>query len=776
MSEHGDTPNASGHSAAGADRLRPLGIVRRPEVIALAGLFLVAGRLGVVAGRPGWVYVVVVGAAAIASELAFAAFGTRPRGARLWAQVAVLMAAMSAAVYATGWGFALGIGYVFVLGDAIRRSGSDAGLPVIIWSLTWIAAGEGALDAGLVPSGVAHTEAHGLATVGALGIVIMGRIAIETARDREQADLATRAAGARFRALVESTSDIVMIIDDSDQVTYVSPAFSRVLGYSLDVPALLRDALVHEDDEERTWAVLDRVREAPSRSAWSELRTRDAAGAWHWFEVSFTNQQDEAGLRGIVAMWREVTERKLFEQQLSYQAYHDPLTALPNRTAFLEHLRRALNGTGRSPGDVAVLVVDLDEFKSLNDRFGHDVGDRVLVELAGRLRGCVRAQDVVARFGGDEFTFLLSDFGSADGPVEVAERVLFRLQRPVAVGGSEIYVTASIGMATASPRDLTPRAAADVLREADLALYAAKEHGGGQSVMFDKSSAPPPSERGALEGELWDAVDDGQLVVHFQPEVRLSDARVVAMEALVRWHHPYRGMLLPATFLPLADGSSLSLVIDRFVLRTACAAATTWTPHPSAPEAPVVAVNLSPGYLREPDVVEEILHMVERAGLPPRKLQVEVSQRAAFAEGDRVAQVLWQLHGCGVRVALDDFGSGYAVLSSLRRFPIDELKLDRALVAGIAEDATDAAIVRGIVTTAHALGIRVVAVGVERGDQVDQLYEIGCDVAQGYRFADALTPDASAGLFRGDDRTVRGNGTRPGWATRARTRRATVRI
>jgi diguanylate cyclase (GGDEF)-like protein len=428
---------------------------------------------------------------------------------------------------------------------------------------------------------------------------------------------------------------------------------------------------------------------------------------------------------------------------LTFQAHHDALTLLPNRWFFLEQLEQAQRAARATSSLNAVLFLDVDRFKLINDSLGHEVGDRLLLAVTERLSASLRPGDIVARFGGDEFTVLLTELADSDTALVICDRIIDAMREPVLMDGHELFISSSVGVALSSGGS---ERATDLLRQADLAMYVAKEKGRGRWELFDPSFAPHVIERLELEGDLWRALEHGELLVHFQPEIEIKTGKVVATEALLRWRHPRKGMLEPDGFIPLAEESSLIVAIDRFVLAEACQWSRLWNSQNGGADPLVVSVNLSPRFMRQADVVADITSVLRESGVDPRCVQLEITERSAVTDIETTCAQLHQLRALGVRVAVDDFGTGYSSLSYLKQLPIDVLKLDKSFVDGLDEAESDVAIVQAIVTMGHALGVKVTAEGVERKEQAARLRELDCDSAMGWLWSKAVPAEELAAL------------------------------
>ena len=442
------------------------------------------------------------------------------------------------------------------------------------------------------------------------------------------------------------------------------------------------------------------------------------------------------------ALGHHVRLRLRAEQRLVHQAFHDHLTGLPNRALLLDRLDQALGRAAGREGAVAVLFLDLDDFKFVNDSLGHTAGDRLLAAVGDRLRACVPPPDTIARLGGDEFVVLLADLADPRVAEGVAARIDAALDASFALGDHEVAVTASVGMALNRPEH---ESSIDLLRDADVALRHAKVQGRAHSVVYVPAMGAALAERVALRAELRRAMAAGELRLAYQPLVELATGRVEAVEALVRWQHPVRGLLAAGEFVPLAEETGLIGVVGAWVLEEACRQGRSWQERYLAP--PVVDVNLSARQFQRPKLVEEVARALRASGLEPGYLRLEITESVVMPHGDAAVVTLRQLKGLGVQLALDDFGTGHSSLGYLRRFPLDLLKIDKAFIVGLGRDAGDVAIVQAVIGLAHTLGLRVVAEGVETGEQLARLHELGCELGQGYLFGHPAPDEAITALL-----------------------------
>src|SRR5215203_2552048 len=561
---------------------------------------------------------------------------------------------------------------------------------------------------------------------------------IRDVTERKEVENVVKESEERFRSLVQNASDIITILEADGTVRYISPALERVTGYKPEERVGTNAfGSVHPDDRERALGTFAEVLKKPGIHQPLEFRVPHKDGSWRYLEHVVNNLLDDPAVRGVVITSRDVTKRKALEKQLRHQALHDPLTGLPNRALFMDRLEHALTRANRRGSKIAVLFMDLDNFKITNDSLGHEIGDQLLVAVAERLKACLRPEDTVARLGGDEFTILVEEVHGVSDAARVAERIAESLQCPFALYQQEYFFTTSIGIALSSPLQKPP---ADLLRHADLAMYQAKHKGKARYEVFEPSMGTGVLERLRLENELRRALERGEFKVYYQPIVPLEGGRISGAEALLRWEHPIRGLLLPEEFLTVAEETGLIARIGEKVLREACHEVWAWqVRYPSEPPL-MVSVNLSPKQLFRPELIAEVLAETE---IYPGSLQLEITEGTMMSNGVHSANnALHNLKDLSVELAVDDFGMGYSSLSYLKHFPVDFLKIDRSFIAGLGQDADgaskDAEIVSAMIDLTHALGLKAVAEGVETSEQLTRLRIMKCDLAQGNYFWEPL--------------------------------------
>jgi diguanylate cyclase (GGDEF)-like protein/PAS domain S-box-containing protein len=579
---------------------------------------------------------------------------------------------------------------------------------------------------------------------------------IQDVSERKKVEKAIKESEERFRSLVQYSSDIITILDTEGTVHYVSPAVERVTGYRPEEQVGTNAfGSIHPDDREQALNTFAEVLKRPGLQPPLEFRVPHKDGSWRYLEHVVNNLVDDPAVRGVVVNSWDVTERKALVEQLSYQAFHDLLTGLPNRALFMDRLEHASSRANRRGSKVAVLFTDLDNFKVINDSLGHKAGDQLLIAVAERLKACLRPEHTAARLGGDEFTILVEDIASVGEAVQIAERIADILRPPFTLEEQEVFATVSTGIALNSTAQEQP---ADLLRYADLAMYRAKHRGKARYEVFEPSMDAKAVERLILETGLRRALVRQQFRVYYQPIVALDNDKVAGAEALVRWEHPQRGLLLPEVFLSVAEETGLIVRIGQWVLREAGKQARIWQERYPVTPPLTISVNLSTREFFHPKLVAEVLGESE---IDPASLQLEITEGAMRSNGTSSAdRTLRNLKRMGVQLAIDDFGSGYSSLSYLKRFPVDFLKIDRSFIAGLKREPNgvstmDTEIVKAMIELTHALGLKVIAEGVENAEQLTRLRQMKCDLAQGNYFSEPL-PSEELGDILAEDLTDRG--------------------
>jgi diguanylate cyclase (GGDEF)-like protein/PAS domain S-box-containing protein len=557
----------------------------------------------------------------------------------------------------------------------------------------------------------------------------------------EQARAAERHGEERLHALVRHSSDVVAVVDGSSQVHWLAESVRGSLGYDpADLVGGRLSDLVHSGDAVQAARFLEKAALGTGRAGSLSLRLRAADGDYRAFELIAHNHVGDPLIDGILLNLRDVSDRVALEEQLRHQAFHDNLTGLANRALFEDRLTLALARGRRHGGELAVIFVDLDDFKTVNDSLGHAVGDELLRATAHRLATCLRAQDTAARLGGDEFAVLLEDLSGPDEAWQIAERLRRALEPPLVLDGRQIASSASLGLECPAPT----ATAADVLGNADLAMYAAKDAGKGRVAGFEPVMRAQLVERMELGSELGVAVERDELLLEYQPLVELDTGRITGVEALIRWQHPTRGRLSPDRFIALAESNGHIVAIGRWVLQTACAQLRRWQDRTPGAADLHMSVNVSTRQLADPNFPRDVRAAIEAAGVEPSRLTLEITEHLLLDDSDLMQQRLQALKEIGVHLAVDDFGTGYSALSYLQKFPIDVLKIDRSFVSGIDRDPERARLVHGIVEMGRNLRLSVVSEGIEEAGEAALMREFRSEYGQGYLFSkpvDAATLD-----------------------------------
>ena len=575
----------------------------------------------------------------------------------------------------------------------------------------------------------------------------MQTLAVQIALALESAvlteDLLISKSEARFRSLVQNSSDLITVIEGDSTIKYQSPSAERVLGYDPGELVGRKFAeLLHPHERGRVVALLaDSITSAHPQVEVVECRLRHANGSWLLFEIFRTNLLDDPNVQGIVLNGRDISERKEFEQQLRHQAFHDPVTDLANRALFTNRVEHTLSRQTREESGLGVIFVDLDDFKMINDSLGHAAGDEVLMQVGKRLLQCVRPMDTVARFGGDEFAVLLEDTRTPEAVAEIADRILGAFDAPIRLDDKDVYIRASIGIATIDAEEAMTSAADELIRNADVAMYMAKREGKGQYRIFEQHMHSNVLARLETKGALQRALERGELTCHYQPVIELPTKRVIGFEALVRWQHPERGLVSPAEFIPLAEETGLIVPIGNRVLQEACTQAVFLQEMAPVDPPLTMSVNISVRQLQQPDFTDQIKSILEETRLNPSCLMLEITESLLMIDTDAMVEKLHELKEIGVQLAVDDFGTGYSSLSYLSRFPVDALKIDRSFVNKVELGGQESDLAAAIVKLGETLKLKTIAEGIELPEQLDLFVGLGCNLGQGFLMAKPMAID-----------------------------------
>jgi len=554
-----------------------------------------------------------------------------------------------------------------------------------------------------------------------------------------------------FQLISENAADMIALVGSDGRRLYNSPAYQKVLGYSPeDLKSSSSFDQIHPDDRPRVLKAAEQAR-LTGHGEPMEYRIRHKDGSWRTLESTASPIRNAKGQTDrLVIVNRDITDRKRAEELLAHNAFHDGLTNLPNRALFLDRLQHALTLSKRHANyKFAVLLIDIDEFKIVNDSLGHPAGDELLIKIGQRLKEAVRRADTVsrprgngpvdkpvnddtlARLGGDEFTILLDDIRDPIEAVRVAERVQAELATPFVVNQQEIVISASIGIAAST----SPHTQAeDLLRDADIAMYRAKRAGKARCEVSDTAMHEAAVKRLRLETDLRKAFEQGEFRVFYQPIVSLQTGKITGFEALTRWQRP-EGIVPPIAFIAVAEEIGLIIPMNRQLRREACQQLQAWQSEFPATPPLTMSVNITPKEFAQPDLASEIGKTLAEIGFDPGCLQLEIIETIAMGDAEKSGQVLAQLKALGVRLSIDDFGTGYSSLSRLRRIPVDTLKIDRAFIMNMDSDPESHEIVRAIIMLAHNLGLKVVAEGTETEEHIRLLKQLNCEMAQGYSYS-----------------------------------------
>jgi diguanylate cyclase (GGDEF)-like protein/PAS domain S-box-containing protein len=555
------------------------------------------------------------------------------------------------------------------------------------------------------------------------------------------AQITKRRGEARLSSLLQNLSDMIAVCDASGNLVYWSPSFRRALGWQEgEMTSTSFFAAVHPHDEALVRSYLQDVLHNSGVAPVMEFRLLAGGETWSTVETTASNLINDENVGGIVLNMRDISERKVLESQLIHQAFHDTLTGLANRALFRDRVQHALARNARTLNFPAVLFLDIDDFRTVNDSLGHAEGDQVLISISERLRNALRAGDTAARIGGDEFAVLVEDVRELDEVTTIAERLIHVIREPIQIKNREVTVQASVGIALQSS---LREDADDLMRNADVALYSVKAAGKNSYAAFSPEMHEHLVNRLSVRSDLEGAVERGELRLHYQPIVALDTDELMGLEALVRWQHPVRGMVPPAEFIPLAEETGQIVEIGKWVLFEASRQLREWhDQHPNDGRPPLyVSVNLSSRQLEYPELVDYVSEALQRSRLDPSCLVLEMTESMLMQNTELNIRKVRQLSQLGLAMAVDDFGTGYSSLSYLRRFPVKILKVDKSFVDGIEDDVDAETLVRAIVSLGHALNLQIVAEGIEHASQLERLRRMGCDRGQGFVYGRPLTAE-----------------------------------
>ncbi|MDH3644458.1 MAG: EAL domain-containing protein, partial [Gammaproteobacteria bacterium] len=575
-------------------------------------------------------------------------------------------------------------------------------------------------------------------------------------RDLRSTEEQLRVSEERFRGAFENAPIGILLLDMEGRIFQANRFAAELLDYGDgEMNNLHVSRLVPSEERPRYKTLLQRLASGVKETMRTEQRLLCASGLEIWTNMHLVLQRNGNGEPSYcIVQIADITEMKVSQQRMERMAFYDILTDLANRRLFFDRLAHAIDHTRRNQRLAALLYLDLDQFKRVNDTLGHEAGDHLLRAVAERLTNSVRAEDTVGRPGGDEFTILLYDVGTPSDASHVAEKILNVLRQPITISGQQLVVTTSIGI-TIVPTDGTDPAV--LMKNADLAMYRAKEHGRNQFQFYSEEMNTNATNRLKTEFELRRALEDEQFELYYQPKIRLTDQQAVGVECLIRWHHPERGLIAPGEFIEVAEETGAIVDIGKWIIETACVAAKQLADENEAPIC--TAINISSRQFRDPDLVGSIRRSLRQTGLDPSYLELEITETMLMHDVEAASQTVRQLHDLGVRLAIDDFGTGYSSLNYLKKFPIDTVKVDRSFVMDIPNSSDDMAITAAVIAMAHRLNMEVVAEGVETPEQLEFLQQHDCEYAQGFLFSKALPLDEARALLAPNVRLLGGGKT-----------------
>jgi diguanylate cyclase (GGDEF)-like protein/PAS domain S-box-containing protein len=584
------------------------------------------------------------------------------------------------------------------------------------------------------------------------------------AEEQRVISAALRKSEEHFRSAFDYAAVGMALVGTDGRWLSVNRSLCKLLGYSEDELLQMNvQAVTHESDLGETLADMYQMLEGKLVNSTREKRYIHKQGHTVWATVSLSSVFDEQGKpMHFILQAQDITERRQAEEKLHHAAFYDSLTGLPNRALFTEHLQLAINRAKQYPDHLfGVLFLDLDCFKNINDSLGHVVGDQLLNAIARRLENCVRPEDTISRFGGDEFAVLLNGINHAADALVITERVLRTLESPFKLSGHDVFTSSSIGIALSA---IGYNSTEEILRDADTAMYRAKEQGKGRHEVFDKVMHARLISRLQLENDLRYALERKEMEVYYQPIMNLEDGRISGFEALIRWHHPVRGLVSPVDFIPVAEDTELIIPIGQWVLLEACRQVRQWQSMYASDQPLTISVNLSSRQFKQPDLVGQIKQILYQTNLDPNCLRLEITESMVMDDAEAATAMLRQLRSLNVQLSIDDFGTGYSSLSYLHRFPVNILKIDKSFVGRMSVEEESLGIVETIVTLASKLKMKVVAEGIETTEQWGKLKSLQCQYGQGYLFSRPVPAEVAEELINNERKMLVTSDVRAGTA------------